>query len=235
MARSSATPPSRAGREDTVAAIVRELRSAIIEGRLMPGERVRQEELAEQFGVSRVPVREALKALATVGLLKHTMNSGFAVSRLEETELVQIYRLRQLIEDDLMRPLPEVGPEHLAALAGLNEQMAELSAREDVGAMTLLNRTFHFEMFALTGSTLMIDMLAQLWDLSMPYHSTYLYDRQTRDRVLREHEQLLAALEAGDTDRYELVAAEHRASSEVALLRVVRRQPFLRQSAAQSS
>ncbi|MEU6701895.1 GntR family transcriptional regulator [Pseudonocardia sp. NPDC046786] len=218
-----------------MAAIVSELRSAIIEGRLMPGERIRQDALAEQFGVSRVPVREALKALATVGLLKHTMNSGFAVSRLEEAELVQIYRLRRLIEDDLMRPLPEVDEKHLADLTGLNEQMALLSEREDVGGMTLLNRTFHFEMFALTGSTLMIDMLAQLWDLSMPYHSTYLYDRQTRDKVLREHEQLLTALEAGDTDRYEQVAAEHRASSETALLRVVRRTSFLRRGVAQSS
>ena len=72
----------------------------------MPGERIRQDALAEQFGVSRIPVREALKTLATVGLLEHTLNAGFAVSRLNESDLVQIYRLRRLIEDNLMDPLP---------------------------------------------------------------------------------------------------------------------------------
>jgi DNA-binding GntR family transcriptional regulator len=68
-----------------VTIIVSELRTAIMEGRLVPGELIRQEALAEQFGVSRIPVREALKSLATSGLLEHTVNSGFTVSQLDES------------------------------------------------------------------------------------------------------------------------------------------------------
>ncbi|MEU1597937.1 GntR family transcriptional regulator [Streptomyces sp. NPDC005708] len=205
-----------------------ELRTAIIEGRLVPGERIRQDALAEQFGVSRIPVREALKSLATVGLLKHTMNSGFAVSQLDESEMVQIYWMRQLIEDALMKPLPDVDAGNIDDLRALNLQMTEASDNGDIVQMTNINRTFHFEMFGWTGQDLVVDTLAQLWDLSMPYHSTYLYDRQTREQVIREHDALIEALENGDADLYQQVAAAHRKNSEVGLLRIVRRTPFLR-------
>ncbi|MFD8339320.1 GntR family transcriptional regulator [Streptomyces solisilvae] len=210
--------------------IVAELRTAIVEGRLVPGERIRQDALAEQFGVSRIPVREALKSLATIGLLKHTINSGFTVSQLDESEMVQIYWMRQLIEDALMKPLPEVDGSHIGVLRALNGQMAEASDDGDVVEMTKINRTFHFEMFRQTGQGLVVDSLAKLWDLSMPYHSTYLYDRQTRDQVIREHDELIEALEGGNADRYQQVAAAHRKNSEVELLRIVRRTPFLRHS-----
>ena len=216
-------------RPDTMAKIAAEIRYAILQGRLVPGEPIRQDALAEQFGVSRIPVREALKSLATVGLLEYTLNAGFTVARLSVSELVQVYRLRRLIEDDLLDPLPELSRDQLAELRKMNVAMAEAGAAGDIIEMVDLNRRFHFAMFEATGQSIMIDMLSQLWDLSMPYHSSYLYDSQTRDQVVREHDLLLAALESGDPTEYKRFAGEHRKNSETHLLRVMQLPPFLQQ------
>jgi DNA-binding GntR family transcriptional regulator len=233
MASKRATlTPAIERRPDTVARVATEIRNAILQGRLLPGERIRQDALAEQFGVSRIPIREALKTLATVGLLEHTLNAGFAVARLDESELVQIYLLRLLIEDELMKPLPPMTKKQIGALRQVNADMAAASADGDIVEMVTLNRQFHFAMFQATGMKVMLDVLARLWDLSMPYHSTYLYDAQTRERVIHEHDLLLAALESGDDEAYRQIAADHRKNSEVHLLRTLRQQPFLQRRRA---
>src|SRR5262245_62073768 len=92
------------------------LRDAILQGDLSPGEQIRQAEWAERLGTSRIPVREALKALAAEGLLSHDHNRGYFVIRFGADEMAQIYLLRRLLETELLRSLVDPPPTAFAAL-----------------------------------------------------------------------------------------------------------------------
>ncbi len=88
--------------------VIDTLREAILAGRLSPGSRVRQEELAEEFGISRIPVREALRRLEAEGLVVLVPNSGAWVAKLDRAECVEIYRIREQIEPlAILDKLPE--------------------------------------------------------------------------------------------------------------------------------
>ena len=210
---------------DTVAAVAHLLRQAIMRGALVPGEKIRQDALAEQLGVSRIPVREALKILAANGLLEHTMNSGFSVARLNEHDFTQLYRLRRLIEEDITTPLPPWDRSLAARLRQINKDYVKASKTLEIVEMVQLTRDFHFEIFQCSDMTLMLNVLSRLWDMAAPYHSTYLFERESRERVASEQDQIISALSAGDEKAYHAVMRRHRAAIEKNL-RVVLTQPI---------
>jgi DNA-binding GntR family transcriptional regulator len=92
--------------------VVDALRAAIIAGDFAPGEQLRQATVAERFGVSRIPVREALRALAAEGLLCHAPNRGYFVKKLDVAEMEQLYWMRGLLEQRVLqtatRPCPRL-------------------------------------------------------------------------------------------------------------------------------
>ena len=87
-------------------AVLVEVRSRILRGDIAPGTPLRQEDLAASLGVSRVPVREALRILESEGHVTYIAHRGYRVAELDLDELAEIYHLRALIEDDLARRCP---------------------------------------------------------------------------------------------------------------------------------
>src|SRR5262245_28987329 len=102
------------------------LRELVHDGVLLPGQPIRQAAIAEQLGISRVPVREALKNLEAEGLVEPSPSGGFVVARLSADELSQIYLMRRLLETELLRRITSVPEAELGALTELNGRMAEL-------------------------------------------------------------------------------------------------------------
>lgn len=216
---------------DTVAQVIDQIHQAILTGRLVPGEKIRQDALASQLGVSKVPIREALKTLVANGLLTYTHNSGFSVVRLSPDSLTEIYKMRELIEDDVMDPLPIITHDTFVKLWSINERISEASKNVDITAIASLNHEFHFTIFRLLERNITLTILSQLWDLCAPYHSTYLFDERARQTVIDDHNQLIDALYRGDAERYRAVAHKHRDSAHDQVQRVLFRSPaFLRLS-----
>lgn len=117
------------------------LREEIQGGVLLPGEPIRQEEVAARFGVSRIPVREAFWRLEAEGLVIVRPNRGAFVTALSTCELQEAYELRALIEGDLLaRAVPELTAAHLARAEALH---AALGAAENADVQGELNREFH--------------------------------------------------------------------------------------------
>src|ERR1700719_4944406 len=79
------------------------IRGMVFDGILLPGEKIRQVELAERIGVSRSPLREALRTLESEGVVTYEINRGYVVARLDDEDLAQIHRMRTLLEDELLR------------------------------------------------------------------------------------------------------------------------------------
>ncbi|TKC90052.1 GntR family transcriptional regulator [Trinickia terrae] len=186
------------------------LRFQIISGALMPGEQIRQQEMAEQLGVSRVPLREALGILADFGLLEHRPNSGFFVVKRARNEVQQIVRMLCLLENELMDSLTTMPSETLEALAKLHKEMAAAVADEDCTPFLLKNRQFHFHIFDRSPHKIIFGEVQRLWLLADPFIALKLSTIDERQRAVREHGELLAALKKGDMEDAGKIMNGHR-------------------------
>lgn len=190
------------------------IRDLIVRRELLPGEKIGQVELARRVGVSRSPLREALRTLESEGIVSYENNRGYVVARLNSSELAQIYRLRALIEAELLRSVRCPSGAQLAELEGLNRAMASGMSSGDVTAMLRANREFHFAIFGLSPLTVYNREVRRLWQVSEGYRATYLWLPETRRRVVEEHEAIIASLRSLDTDALIELSAAHRAASE---------------------
>ncbi len=187
------------------------LRRAIIAGEFAPGERMRQEVIAEQFGSSRLPVREALRILQSDGLVSIVANSGAWVSKLDAKECSESYEIRERIEPLLLREsMPELGEDDVAVMRGLAEQMHDGA---DVETFLRLDREFHLMSYAKAETVLLSSLVERLWNTTQHYRRAFTvlaWARATsRDVVHYEHFLLVEAIERGDAEDAQRVLAGH--------------------------
>jgi DNA-binding GntR family transcriptional regulator len=206
--------------EESIVSILRDL---VMHGDLSPGQQLRQEELSEQLGVSRSPLREALRALETEGLVRHSRNQGYFVVKLNRSEFTQVYLMRRLLETELLSSVEMPTESELARLRALNKAVGDAAEDGSVGAMLAANRAFHFGIFKLSHQDQIVRQVQNLWHLSEAYRATYLWLPDTRERVLHEHEQMLDALTTGDVPRLIEICDKHRSTCEDTVVRLISR------------
>jgi len=203
---------SRGTDHPVVVTVIRELIEA---GVYLPGQALRQEELASRIGVSRVPVREALQLLLAEGIVRHTPNSGFTVARLTVSELQQVYVMRRHVETRVLRAItPEqVTPELIDRLRAVNEEMRRHCEDRDVTRFQQLNHEFHAMMFRVAGLEVFEDQISRLWRISGPYRSVWAADLNHRRMVTSEHQSMIDAMAAHDFDRLCALMDVHRGTT----------------------
>jgi DNA-binding GntR family transcriptional regulator len=173
------------------------LREAILDGRIRPGERILQQQIAEQVGASRLPVREALRILATEGLTEMEPNKGARVPRLDAAELDIVYRMRERLEPlALQLSLPSLGDEELARLHQIQSAIEE---NPDVAGFLQLDRQFHLLTYSGCIEPLAGNVL-RLWNATQHYRRTYMtLIGPSRQWVINaEHNLLLDAIARAD-------------------------------------
>jgi len=185
------------------------LRASILSGELVPGERIRQEDMADQFGASRIPVREALRILVTDGLVKMVSNSGAWVSSLTQAECSEHYQMRERLEPLLLRySLPHLTPRDIEKLSALTEEMKHT---DDMGAFMRLDRDFHWVTYSGATAHTLSDIIERLWNTTQPYRRVYL--RIVRiggiDVTHLEHELLVDAIRRKDSEDAERILNGH--------------------------
>jgi DNA-binding GntR family transcriptional regulator len=191
------------------------LREAILTGELRPGERVSQERWAERVGVSQIPVREALRALAGEGLVEYRPRRGYAVTQLDLAGLEEVYALRRTLETEaLRRGVPRASDEEVAGLAAA----AEACAAAAPDARLAANRRFHDLLHGLAGSRPLSRLIDLLWDSTEAYRALYYALPGEAGEADRAHRDLVAAVAARDADRAVRVQDAHRERA-LALLR----------------
>ena len=205
----SAITPARATSDLTRDATAA-LREMILRRQLAPGAQIRQVELAERLGLSRSPLRQALSALETEGLVTHEQQRGYFVTRMSADHLSQVYRMRELLETELLRTARAPAAAELVSLRERNDAVQAALDDGSVTAMLVANRGFHFGLFELSPLGAIRADVERLWNASEPYRATYLWLPATRRRIMREHAQMLEALERGDRARLVQVANRHR-------------------------
>jgi DNA-binding GntR family transcriptional regulator len=170
------------------------LRDLILRDVLRPGDRIRQEEVAERFGASRLPVREALRMLEAEGLTEHEPNKGARVPRLSMHELDVIYRMRERLEPvALAESLPRLEEAELDRLADLQQQIEH---NADLDRFLELDRAFHLGTYSGCDIDPLNAIVIRLWNSTQHYRRAYVaLGGQNRMWVVNsEHRLLLDAL-----------------------------------------
>ena len=190
MDTTPAAAPGYVSKTDMVAALIRQL---IITGELSAGEQLRQRDLAQRFGVSQTPVREALRRLESEGLVVGDTHRGFTVVEPDDGPVEENFQIRAALESlgaSLAARKIDVGG--IEALRGLNDQMRTLS--DDDPRYADLNRDFHFTVYEHAGSPLLLSLMRLLW---ASLHGGPQVSR-THAESARQHDVIIDALSAGD-------------------------------------
>jgi DNA-binding GntR family transcriptional regulator len=188
-----------------------QIRGLIIDRVLLPGEKVRQVELAERLGVSRSPLREALRTLESEGVVTYELNRGYLVARLDDDDLAQIYRMRSLLESELLQTISEPAPGVPSRLVELNDAMMQAIDERNVAEVLRYNRDFHFAIFDLSPLVQFRREIGRLWHMSEGYSASWWWRMpQARTRIDAEHKAIIAALEKYDVTQVIDLCAHHR-------------------------
>jgi len=212
--------------------LVHHLRELILTGAVKPGEWLRQEKFAQQFGVSQTPVREALKQLSADGLLEHVPYRGIRVVEFTLTDVNDLYECRAFIEGMAARyAAANVSDAQIAELRALFARMQQRLGPRYIAEYRELNRKFHTIIFDASGRSLLVRTLAQMW-ASFPsmlwsnFSQTAPAPLPGRDKTdVQEHGAILAALEAHDPDAAERRMRMHIQNAKELLLGAIAAAP----------
>jgi DNA-binding GntR family transcriptional regulator len=187
-----------------------ELLERIVAGELPPGARLRQEALAEELGVSRTPLREALARLVSEGLVEFAPNRGATVAERDFSDMEQAWRARLVIEPGAAWLAAERGdPEAIRRMRETVERQRRVA--DDVTASFELNRKFHLALVAASGNPHLAQFSELLWlaRIGLP-----IFARQARDREhllawADDHEAIVEAISSGDAARAAELTRRH--------------------------
>lgn len=184
------------------------LRDAIWDGRIARGERLREEEIARNLGVSRTPVREALQRLHQRGLLAFGPGRGLVVAQLSQHQVLQLYAMREILEGSAARFAAQHATEtDIAILYRLQNELR--NAAPDAMLLVMLNRRFHQAIYEAAHNQYLLQTLNMLHDSLALLHSATFRVPSRRRESDEEHRSIVAAIERHDPDAAEKAAREH--------------------------
>jgi DNA-binding GntR family transcriptional regulator len=202
----------RGGETGTTRAIAA-IKQRILRGELLPGEQLRQERLAAELGISRVPLREALLILANQGLLDSGTQQGFVVARRSRAEFAQIHFMLDVLESELLRTLVWPDDDTLDYLRTLNAKMAALVDVPDWFEIVELNHEFHRVLWELSSENLISSEVQRIWPLADAYIARGYSSPEHRRAAVGYHERIIAAIVDRDGRALQQISADHRRST----------------------
>lgn len=190
--------------------VYQRLRRDILDGKLRPGARLKQEEVTRELGVSRTPVREALHRLETEGLIQFLRRSTVIVSSIPKARVEEIFELRALLESYAAEKAADrLNEKNLGKLHHLVDEMSNYDTQKDIDKLLQRNDEFHKLICALSGNETLLNMLEQIWRDIRRLRFNYLLTEAGHEQSTREHRKLLEALESGDKRLISAIVHKH--------------------------
>lgn len=198
------------------------LRDAIVTGELKPGERLMEVALAEKMGVSRTPVREAVRRLEMEGLVKMTPRKGIYVAELSVKDIMDVLEVRAAL-DKLATQLAagRIRQDNIRRLENIHRQYIASLQKENLPGAIKKDVEFHEVIYQASGNNKLINVAANLREQIYRFRVLYMKDFSNAEDVLLEHQNILKALEAHDTTKAGQLAEEHIVKQQQAIIRKV--------------
>lgn len=202
---------------DAYARLLAEVRS----GHLSPGDRLTETDLAARLGISRTPVREAIRQLEADGLVTHTPRVGAKIRKLDYAEITELYETRAVLEGTAARFAARAAyPSEIAELEAINADMA--SQATDTSAIYQANRQFHSVLLDAARNRFLTQSVQAVQKTLLILGRSTLEEGERADAAIAEHAAILAALKAHDGDAAEAAMRAHIEGAHRARLRQLR-------------
>lgn len=204
------------------AAILDQLRQSILDGTHPAGTQLRQDALADAYGVSRIPVREALFQLEAEGLVRMVPQKGAIVSDLSVEEINDVFELRRIMEPRLLeRAIPLFTDADFTRLDAIHARFTAATKAHDVSQWGILNADFHMALYDRAALPRTRQIVAALLQTSDRYTRLQLSTTEAMDRAKSEHAQLIALCRAGAVTEATSFLDGHIGKVHADLLRVI--------------
>lgn len=213
-------PGGRLVRKTTVELVLEELRSRILSGSIAPGSPLRQEALAEELGVSRIPVREAIRLLSSEGLVDVQPHKGAFVSMLSKDEVQEFFDLRQRLEPWLLHEAVPALTESALERARRIVATMDTAVAEDWGA---LNWQLHETLYTAANRPAALAIVRGLHEKSERYFRFQVVNAPIRDQAHQEHLQLIELCQHRQAGKAQLMLEQHIAQAAEQILAIVDR------------
>lgn len=192
--KKSSAPPT------TTSYVMDLIREGILKGRYPLGSRLDQKAIAEDAGVSLVPVREALRLLEGEGFVHIYPRRGAYVTDISSDGLEELYMIREELEHMATRlAVPRLTPERLQRLSEIVTEMEEATKYQEFGKLLQHNARFHFTIYEACQKSLLLELISGLWNRSSLYRRVFTYLPQRAEQALREHQAIYEACRNGDS------------------------------------
>lgn len=199
------------------------LLDALRDGRLSPGDRLRETEIAERFGVSRTPVREAIRKLEADGIVTHVPRQGASIRTLEYAEVMDLYEMRAVLEGTAARLAARAGSDiEIEELFDMNQTLADVGSTPEAFE---LNRQFHAAVLDAAKNRFLTRSITSLQKALMILGPTTLSEPDRVAKAVEEHFGVLGAIKSRDGERAEAAMRAHIEAAQRIRVRSLRARP----------
>lgn len=199
------------------------LRQAILRGELKPGERLMEIQLANKLGVSRTPIREAIRKLELEGLVLMIPRRGAEVAEITEQNLRDVLEVREALEElSVKLACQHATREQLEVMKEAAETFKKSLHGDDVTKIAEADVAFHDAINMATSNKKLIQILNNLREQMYRYRVEYLKNRDVYEQLIEEHEMLIEAVESRDQERAVEVICRHIDNQEKAIAEFIR-------------
>lgn len=186
------------------------LRQAILRGELKPGERLMEVQLANKLGVSRTPIREAIRKLELEGLVLMIPRKGAEVAEITEKSLMDVLEVRKALEELAVQLCcDKITPAEIADLHRAAEEFQKILESNDVTEIAEADVRFHDIIYMATGNQKLIQLLNNLREQMYRYRVEYLKQKDAYPRLVMEHEELIRRIEKKDKAAAASIVCRH--------------------------
>lgn len=200
------------------------IREAIIVGELKPGERLMEVQLAEKMGVSRTPVREAIRKLELEGLVEMLPRKGAHVADLSVKDIMDVLEVRSTL-DGLASALSasRITDEELKELKHVQTQFANYVEKENLQGQVKKDVEFHDIIYRSSRNDKLIQIINNLREQAQRFRVVYLKDFSSPKDIIKEHAEIVEAITSRDVAAAELAAQRHIKTQEVSIIKSIKR------------
>lgn len=199
------------------------LRQAILKGELKPGERLMEIALAERLGVSRTPIREAMRKLELEGLVVMIPRRGAQVANITEKDLNDVLEVRIALENmAIEKACKRMTEEELDKLWQAAREFERTMAEGNLVRLAEADVAFHEIIYQASDNCRLIQVLNNLREQIYRYRVEYLKEEETRNVLVKEHEELYNAVKARDVERAQEISFEHIENQRKAIIETIK-------------
>lgn len=186
------------------------LRQAILRGELKPGERLMEIKLANQLGVSRTPIREAIRKLELDGLVLIIPRRGAEVAQITEKSLRDVLEVRRSLEALAVRLACErISPQGILNLKNAEKDFEMVLGNDDITVVAEADVAFHDVIYMATDNQRLIQLLSNFREQMYRYRVEYLKRKESHPKLLEEHQKIICAIEDSEVEKATQITCQH--------------------------